>query len=114
MTMNRRRFLIASTTVVGGAGVLATTVPFIRYWAPSATAKAVAAPVEVNLEALEPGQQTSVDWRGQPIWVLRRTPEILQRLDALTDSGELRDPHAEVMSPSPKIGPLKTGGLRAD
>ena len=101
MTMNRRRFLVASTTVVGGAGVLAATVPFISYWTPSARARAIAAPVEVNFEGLEPGQQISVDWRGQPVWILRRTPEMLQRLDALTDSGELRDPYAEVATQQP-------------
>ncbi|WP_290653798.1 ubiquinol-cytochrome c reductase iron-sulfur subunit, partial [Aquisalimonas sp.] len=101
MTMNRRRFLVAASTVVGGAGALTAAVPFIRYWTPSARAKAIAAPVEVNLEALERGQQISVDWRGQPVWILRRTPEMLQRLDALTDSGELRDPHAEVATQQP-------------
>ncbi|SEO84501.1 ubiquinol-cytochrome c reductase iron-sulfur subunit [Aquisalimonas asiatica] len=101
MTMNRRRFLVAATTVVGGAGALTAAVPFIRYWTPSARARAIAAPVEINLEGLEPGQQINVDWRGQPVWVLRRTPEMLQRLDALTDSDELRDPHAEVKAQQP-------------
>lgn len=101
MTINRRHSLVASTSVAGRAGVLAATVPFIRYWTPSVRANAVAAPVQANIEALEPGQQMSLVCRGQPVWVLRRTPEMLQRLHALTDSGELRNPHAEVATQQP-------------
>ena len=86
----RRRFLVASTSVVGAAGVGLAAVPFIQSWKPSARAKAIGAPVQVNLEALEPGQILKVQWRGQTIGVLRRTPLILSLLPTLTE--QLRDP----------------------
>lgn len=106
----RRRFLTGAATVVGGAGVVLTSVPFIGYWRPSARTKAAGAPVEVDASKLEPGQQITVEWQSKPIWVLRRTPEMLARLERLTDADTLRDPLARVESQQPAYisGPLRS------
>lgn len=107
--MTRRRFLVGATVVVGAVGAVFTAVPFIASWQPSARARAAGAPVEVDIGKLKPGQQVTVEWRGKPIWVLRRTPAILERLATLTDSGRLRDPLAEVEAQQPAYisGPLR-------
>ncbi len=92
----RRRFLIATTSVVGAVGTGLAAVPFVKSWTPSAKAQAVGAPVEVNLAKLEHGQLLKVQWRGQTIGVLRRTPEMLEDLNQLTP--DLRDPDSEESS----------------
>lgn len=89
----RRRFLTAATAVIGGAGAVAVAVPFIKSWNPSAKAKAAGAPVEVNVSKLEPGQLIRVEWRGKPVWVVRRTNEIISGLPALDE--QLRDPNSD-------------------
>jgi ubiquinol-cytochrome c reductase iron-sulfur subunit len=95
----RRRFLTASTAVVGAAGVAAAAWPFIAAWQPSERALAAGAPITVDISRLEPGQQITVAWRRQPVWVLRRTPEMLATLPLLTD--RLRDPNSRVASQQP-------------
>jgi ubiquinol-cytochrome c reductase iron-sulfur subunit len=77
----KRRFLVAATAVVGGAGSAAVAVPLIWSMWPSARAKAAGAPVEVDLSRIEPGMQLTVEWRGAPVWVLHRTPEMIDRLE---------------------------------
>ncbi len=89
----RRRFLTAATTVVGGVGAAATLVPFIVSFQPSARAQAAGAPVEVDISKMEPGQRLTVEWRGKPVWIVRRTDEMLASLEAL--EGQLRDPVSE-------------------
>jgi ubiquinol-cytochrome c reductase iron-sulfur subunit len=86
----RRRFLIATTSVVGAVGAGFAAVPFIKSWNPSAKAQAVGAPVEVNVAKLEQGQLLKVQWRGQTIGVLRRTPRMLEDLGQVAP--DLRDP----------------------
>lgn len=76
----RRRFLVAATSVVGAAGVVGVAVPFVGSWFPSARAKAAGAPVKVNISKIEPGQQIVAEWRGQPVFISRRTPEALALL----------------------------------
>ena len=76
----RRRFLVATTSVVGGVGVGLAAVPFIKSWMPSAKAQAVGAPVEVNIGKLKEGQLLKVQWRGQTIGILRRTQEMISNL----------------------------------
>jgi ubiquinol-cytochrome c reductase iron-sulfur subunit len=89
----RRRFLVATTSVVGGIGVGIAAVPFIKSWMPSAKAQSVGAPVEVNIGKLKEGQLLKVQWRGQTIGVLRRTPEMIANLssvdEVLADPGSL-------------------------
>jgi len=86
----RRRFLTAATTVVGGVGAAVTLVPFLASFKPSARAQAAGAPVEVDISKLEPGQRLTVEWRGKPVWIVRRTDGMLSDLKSLI--GELRDP----------------------
>lgn len=87
---SRRRFLTAATSVVGGVGAAFLAVPFIAYWRPSARAQAAGAPVEVDISGLEPGQLINVKWRGNPVWLFRRTEENLEELETIEDV--LRDP----------------------
>ena len=86
----RRRFLIAATSVVGAVGTAGAAIPFLGSWQPSAKAKAAGAPVRVNINKIEAGQQIVVEWRGQPVFVLHRTPEIMAGLEKLEP--ELADP----------------------
>ena len=89
--IGRRRFLTGAVTVVGGIGTAFAAVPFIAAWTPSDRAKAIGAPVEVDIGSLEPGQMTRVKWQGKPVWVVRRSDEALQHVRAM-DEGKLRDP----------------------
>jgi ubiquinol-cytochrome c reductase iron-sulfur subunit len=86
----RRCFLRQATTVAGGIGLAAAAVPFASYWLPSTDTEAAGAPITVDLSALHPKQQLTVPWRGQPIWVIQRTPEMLATLTKMDD--KLRDP----------------------
>ena len=88
----RRRFLVATTSVVGAAGVGFAAVPFVQSWNPSAKAQAVGAPVQVSLGGLEPGQLLKVQWRGQTIGVMRRTEETIGLLNGIDE--DLRDPES--------------------
>ncbi|MCK7592568.1 ubiquinol-cytochrome c reductase iron-sulfur subunit [Pseudomarimonas salicorniae] len=89
----RRRFLTATTAVVGGAGAIAAAVPFIASWQPSARAQQAGAPVTVDISKLEPGQRLIEQWRGQPVWLIRRTPEQLAALSG--EDARLRDPNSD-------------------
>lgn len=90
----RRRFLLASTGVLGGVGVACALTPFVASWLPSAKAEALGAPVEVDLSRLEPGKQITVEWRGKPVWIIRRTKEMLKHLS--DHQTLLRDPQSLV------------------
>ncbi|HET7687526.1 MAG TPA: ubiquinol-cytochrome c reductase iron-sulfur subunit [Candidatus Macondimonas sp.] len=90
---SRRRFLTVATAAVGGVGAVFGAYPFLAAMQPSARAEAAGAPVEVDISKLEPGARLTVEWRGKPVWVVRRTPEMLSRLDGL--GGELRDPNSD-------------------
>jgi ubiquinol-cytochrome c reductase iron-sulfur subunit len=89
----RRRFLVATTSVVGGVGVGIAAVPFIKSWMPSARARAVGAPVEVNIAKLKEGQLLKVQWRGQTIGVLHRTKAMIDGLPKVDD--RLVDPESK-------------------
>ncbi len=89
----RRRVLTVATSLVGAAGAVGVAVPFVGSWNPSAKAKAAGAPVTVNISKLEPGQMITVEWRGKPVYIVRRTQEAL---DGLQKTNELvRDPNSE-------------------
>ncbi len=89
----RRHFLLVATTVTGLAGAAFTAVPFLASWKPSARAQALGAPVEVDISKLESGAIVKVEWRGQAIFVVRRTPEMLATLSGVAEL--LRDPGSE-------------------
>lgn len=89
----RRKFLTAATSAVGVAGAVGIATPFLGSWNPSAKAKAAGAPVKADVGKLEPGQMVVVEWRGKPVYVVRRTPEQLADLASLND--QLKDPESE-------------------
>jgi len=89
----RRHFLVVATVVTGGAGALATAVPFVASFKPSARAQALGAPVTVDISKLEPGAMTRVEWRGRAIFVVNRTDEMLGTL--AKDADRLKDPESE-------------------
>jgi len=107
----RRRFLTATTAVVGGAGVVAAAIPFIKSWEPSARAKNAGAPVLADISKVEPGQRLSVLWRGQPVWIVNRTPALLATLPQL--DSRLRDPKSE-MDQQPKYAQNETRSIKAE
>ena len=95
----RRKALTNSVAVVGGVGAAVATWPFISSMNPSASALAAGAPVEVDVSKMEPGQQIQEIWRRKPVWIIRRTPEMVQTLAGLTD--KLRDPDSKEISQQP-------------
>ncbi len=90
----RRRFLTATTAVVGGVGGVFAAVPFVKSWQPSAKAKTAGAPVIQDISKLESGQRLIAMWRGQPVWIIKRTPELLAGMATLNN--ELVDPDSLV------------------
>lgn len=89
----RRRFLTMATGVVGAGGAVAAAVPFLASLAPSERARALGAPVSVNIAGVAPGQMIIKTWRGRPIWVVHRTPEMLETLGPVRD--RLADPDSD-------------------
>jgi len=95
----RRRMLLAATTAMGGVGAAYVAAPFILSMFPSARAQAAGAPVEVDVSKIELGQLLTVEWRGKPVWILRRSQEMLDNLKTL--DSQLRDPHSDELSQQP-------------
>lgn len=91
----RRRFLVGATSVVGAVGAVGVAVPFVASWQPSAKARAAGAPVQADVSKLEPGQRMTVEWRGRPVWIINRTPEMIERTESI-DSARLADPNSDV------------------
>ena len=89
---DRRTWLIA-TSAAGAVAAVATAVPFVSTFAPSERAKAMGAPVEVDISDIPPGGTKTVEWRGKPVWVVRRTPEMLAALQG--HDAQLVDPQSE-------------------
>ena len=86
----RRHFLTVATVAAGAVGAAFAAVPFLASWKPSARAKAMGAPVEIDIGKLEPGAMVKVEWRGKAIFVLHRTQDMLAKLPGMGSS--LRDP----------------------
>jgi ubiquinol-cytochrome c reductase iron-sulfur subunit len=87
-----RRFWLLATGVAGGAAAVATAIPFVSTLAPSERAKAAGGPVEVDISDLAPGATRTVAWRGKPVWIVRRTPEMLAALHG--HDAQLVDPQS--------------------
>ena len=87
-----RRTWIAITCGAGAVGTAAVAVPFVSTFAPSERAKAAGAPVQVDISAIKPGEKLTVEWRGKPVWIVRRTPE--QLADLKKAEAELADPNS--------------------
>ncbi len=92
MDSSKRTWLIASSCA-GAAGAAALATPFVTSFAPSERAKAAGAAVEVDIASLKPGEKLTVEWRGKPVWIMRRTPEQMATLKGL--DGQLADPNSE-------------------
>ena len=113
---SRRRLLTAATAGTGAIGVVFAAAPFLASWKPSARAKALGVPVEVDATALEPGQMMKVIWRGQPVFVVRRAKAVVDQLGA--HDAMLADPKSEeseqpdyITGPSRALNPQVWIGL---
>ena len=108
----RRRLLIGATSAVGAVGAIGAAVPFVASWNPSAKAKAAGAPVRADISKLEPGQQMIVEWRGKPVWIVRRTPEALANLAKLNEA--VADPNSEKPQQPAYVPADETRAIRAE
>jgi ubiquinol-cytochrome c reductase iron-sulfur subunit len=88
-----RRGLLVATCAAGGVAGLATAGAFVSTLQPSERAKAAGAPVEVDISSLAPGELRTVEWRGKPVWILKRTPEMVASLKKV--DGEVADPNSK-------------------
>ncbi|MGM0824809.1 MAG: ubiquinol-cytochrome c reductase iron-sulfur subunit [Pseudomonadota bacterium] len=104
----RRRFLVGATTVVGAVGAVGVAIPFVSAWQPSARARAAGAPVQADVSKLAPGQRMTVEWRGRPVWIINRTPEMIERTEAFA-ADRLADPDSESsLQPSYSTGQMRS------
>ena len=90
---SKRRFLTASTAAVGAVGAGFVAVPFVASWMPSERAKTAGAPVEVDISKLQEGRMMTVEWRGKPVWIVKRSQKSIDELASLDE--KLRDPASE-------------------
>ena len=94
VNVGRRRLLIGATSAMGAVGAAGVAVPFLGSWNPSAKARAAGAPAKADISKLEEGQQMIVEWRGKPVWVVKRSKDTLATLATLAD--KLSDPDSEL------------------
>jgi len=90
---NGRRTWLITSAAMGGVGAAAVAVPFVTSFAPSERAKAAGAAVEFDVSKLQPGEKAVVEWRGKPVWIMRRTPDQLATLEKI--EGDLADPNSD-------------------
>ncbi|MGQ0546713.1 MAG: ubiquinol-cytochrome c reductase iron-sulfur subunit [Betaproteobacteria bacterium] len=107
-----RRRLTQAAGAAGGLAIAGASAPFVASLAPSERARAQGAPVESDASGIAPGELTTVEWRGKPVWILRRTPDMLARLDSVL--GELSDPRSEVSSQQPEYARNLTRSRRPE
>ncbi len=108
----RRRFLTATTAVVGGAGVLCAAVPFIKTWEPSARARSAGAPVLADISKIELGQKVTFGWRGLPVFVVNRTKEQLATLPEV--DSRLKDPKSDNTDQQPAFAKNETRSIKPE
>ena len=109
--LSRRKFLTAATVATGAVGAVFAAVPFVASWKPSERARALGAPTEIDISKLEPGQMVVSSWRRQPIYVVRRTPEMVAELPK--NDSQLKDPSSgESDQPEYAKNPIRA--LKAD
>ncbi len=97
--LEKRNFLITATACTGAIGAAAVAVPFVGSMLPSERAKAAGAPVEVDISKIQPGTMLTAEWRGQPVWIINRTPE--QTAELTKHNDQLSDPMCDVTSQQP-------------
>lgn len=95
----KRRILLAAAAAMGGVGTAYVATPFILSMDPSAKAEAAGAPVDVDISKLDYGQLMTIEWRGKPVWILRRSATMLDNMKSL--EGELRDPQSNELTQQP-------------
>jgi ubiquinol-cytochrome c reductase iron-sulfur subunit len=108
----RRRFLTATTSVVGAVGVACAAVPFIKSWEPSARAKSAGAPVLAPIGKIEPGQMVKFKWRGMPVFVVNRTAQQLAALKG--DDDRLKDPNSDNTDQQPDYAKNQTRSIKPE
>jgi ubiquinol-cytochrome c reductase iron-sulfur subunit len=108
----RRRLLTIITSGLGAIGAAFAATPFVRSMLPSARAKAAGAPVEIDISRLEPGQLRTEEWRGKPVWILYRTPEMIDSLKH--DQALLSDPESKVSSQQPEYAQNDTRSIKPE
>jgi ubiquinol-cytochrome c reductase iron-sulfur subunit len=107
----RRNFVVA-TSVVGGAATVGAAISFAASMLPSERAKAAGAPIEIDISRLAPGELGIFEWRGKPVWVMKRTPEMLQAIKK--DEGKVADPGSDVTSQQPDYAKNETRSIKPD
>ncbi len=107
-----RRVWLTAVAVAGGAGIVATSVPFVVSMAPSERARAFGAPVEVDVGPIKPGELQIVEWRGKPVSVLRRTTDMLESLRSNDDL--LSDPHSSRRGQQPDYARNDSRSVKPD
>lgn len=110
----RRRFLATATSVVGLAGVAVATWPFLESWNPSARARSIGAPVQLDVSLIKPGQLVAVKWQGKPVWVLHRTKDMLERMEHPHWLEHLADPDSQVKTQQPAYARNPTRSIRPE
>ena len=103
---NGRRTWLITSAAMGGVGAAAVAVPFVSTFQPSERAKAAGAAVEVDISALQPGQKIVVEWRGKPVWIMKRTPEQLAGLER-----PVLPRHRLVQQPGQRLGQSPLRGI---
>lgn len=96
VNQGRRRFLYIATGAVGAVGAVGVATPFVKAWYPSEKAKAIGAPVKLDISSLKSGEMVIAEWRGKPIFVVRRTAEMVEALKSDDLKARLADPASEV------------------
>ncbi len=110
---SKRRFLTTvASVVVGGSGMAMVSVPFVSSMLPSAKARAAGAPIEVDISKLDIGQLVTVEWRGKPVWIFRRSAESINSLASLND--KLRDPDSTNSDQQPDYAQNASRAIRED
>jgi ubiquinol-cytochrome c reductase iron-sulfur subunit len=108
-----RRTWIGITAGIGVVGGVAAAIPFVSTFAPSERARAAGAPVQVDISGLKPGEKLTVEWRGKPVWIVRRTPEQLETLNKV--ESQLADPNSErTQYPTPEYARNQWRSIKKD
>lgn len=110
--ISRRKTLVRLTAAAGGVAAAGAAVPFVASLSPSERAKAAGAPVEVHSAPFKPGELHTVEWRGRPVWILRRTKEMIKSLDAAEHF--LSDPGSRVRSQQPEYAQNHTRSIEPE
>ena len=108
----KRRFLVASTSVVGAVGAGFVAVPFLSSWMPSERAKNAGAPIEADISRLEEGRMLTVEWQSKPVWIVRRSEKTLADLESNNDG--LRDPASDNVDQQPEYAKNQVRSIKPE